>query len=90
MKKFLNFVVFISFLLSFNNFIMGKNIVKAPIEISNFSRLTNYNEMIHFLKKISSHKKSIVRLKIIGKSVEGKDIPALFFSYNNDFKRDKR
>lgn len=58
--------------------------VKPPAETNNFSKLTAYNPMMTYLTELSS-KSKLISLKIIGKSVQGRDIPALFFTADKKF-----
>ncbi len=58
--------------------------LRTGLEKSNFTKLTSYSEMITYLEKLTESNNNI-NMKIIGKSVQGRDIPALFFSINDEF-----
>jgi hypothetical protein len=56
----------------------------TPLEQKSFRDLTRYSEMMEYLEKLDS-RSEIFGQKIIGKSVEGREIPALFFSLDEQF-----
>ena len=61
----------------------------SPLEECGYVKLTSHSEMMAYLKKIEglSHK---VRIKVIGKSVEGREIPAVMLSEDEVFGSNKR
>jgi murein tripeptide amidase MpaA len=65
--------------------------IEAPVELAGFKKLTGYKVMMQYLTNLSKKEKRI-SLKIIGKSVQGRDIPALFISNDRRFgsKRDEK
>lgn len=58
--------------------------VKPPAETNDFSKLTAYKPMMTYLTELSSRSKH-VSMTMIGKSVQGRDIPALFFTSDKKF-----
>ena len=56
----------------------------TPLEQKAFRDLTRYSEIIEFLNKMDNHSE-VLSQKIIGKSVEGREIPALYFSLDTEF-----
>ncbi|MCB9211761.1 MAG: DUF2817 domain-containing protein, partial [Ignavibacteriales bacterium] len=60
--------------------------IKTPIEQSNYSKYTSHSEIINFVNQIDLAS-SLIKSKIIGKSVEGRELVSLFFS-NNEFGED--
>ena len=56
----------------------------SPLEKSGFSKLSSYDQMKQYLNELTSSYK-MVRMEIIGQSMEGREIPALFFSSNKTF-----
>lgn len=56
----------------------------TPLEASKFLKLTTHADMMVFLKTVASKSKNI-QLQLIGKSVEGREIPLLLISNNKDF-----
>ncbi len=69
--------------------IYGKS--NTPLEISNFTKLTSHKEMMSYLEDLVDGN-SLVEMKIIGKSVNRLEIPALFFTKESKFgiKRDAK
>ncbi|MEA1896048.1 MAG: M14 family metallocarboxypeptidase [Bacteroidota bacterium] len=65
-------------------FIQGSSPLKTPLEKSQFRKLTQHGPMMDYLKELSSGSKEI-SLEIIGKSVQGREIPALFITKNSKF-----
>jgi len=59
----------------------------TPLQKSNFTRLTSYNDMMSYLNELVKLN-DMVKMKIIGSSVEGRKIPALFFSSSKNFGKD--
>ncbi|NOX90772.1 MAG: DUF2817 domain-containing protein [Calditrichaeota bacterium] len=57
---------------------------QTPLEKAEYSRLTSYAEMTKYLQKLDAQSR-IMSLKTIGKSVEGREIRALFFSLEKNF-----
>ena len=58
--------------------------LKTASEKSDFSKLTNYVELTNYLKELASSS-NLVTLSTIGKSVEGRNIYALYFSKSQTF-----
>ena len=52
---------------------------KTPFEQNNFSELTSYDEMINFIKNVSSSS-GIIDLQYLGETAEGRQIPYLLIS----------
>ena len=65
-------------------FIQGSTPLKTPLEESQFAKLTQHEPMMHYLRELSSKNKEI-SFEIIGKSVQGREIPALFISGSSSF-----
>ncbi|MEE9465546.1 MAG: M14 family metallocarboxypeptidase [Candidatus Neomarinimicrobiota bacterium] len=63
----------------------------TPLEKNNYSALSSYHEMMGYLEQLDT-KSKILTMSIIGKSVQGRDIPALYFTLDKTFgnKRDKK
>ncbi|MFQ6113546.1 MAG: M14 family metallocarboxypeptidase, partial [bacterium] len=62
---------------------LGKGI-QTPLERDNYAKLSSHSEMMEYLKELDSQS-DIVTLSSIGQSVQGRDIPALFFSLDKTF-----
>ncbi len=64
---------------------------QTPLERDNFTKLSSHNDMMKYLKTLDRQSK-ILSMSIIGKSVQGRDIPALYFSLDKTFgsQRDKK
>lgn len=58
--------------------------IQTPLEKNNFARLSSHSEMMEYLNKLNSQS-NILTLSIVGKSVQGREIPALFFSLDKKF-----
>ncbi|MBA7704417.1 hypothetical protein ES703_113224 [subsurface metagenome] len=58
--------------------------LQTPLERDNYSKLSSHSDMMSYLKKLDSQSK-ILTMSIIGKSVQGRDIPALYFSLDKAF-----
>lgn len=56
--------------------------IKTPLEKSNFSKLTSYNELIDFVK-LAKTKSKLIDLEYFAVSSEGRKIPALKISNDN-------
>jgi len=56
----------------------------SPLEECGYVKLTGHSEMIAYLKKIEGLSQK-VRIKVIGKSVEGREIPAAMLSEDEIF-----
>ncbi len=69
---------------------LGQNI-QTPLERDNYAKLSNHADMMVYLTKLEA-KSKIMTMTIIGKTVQGRDIPALFFSLDKNFgsKRDTK
>ncbi len=65
-------------------FIYGSIPLKTPLEESQFTKLTQHKPMMNYLNELSSKHKEI-SLEIIGKSVQGREIPALFITESSKF-----
>lgn len=65
-------------------FIHGSTPLKTPLEESQFTKLTKHKPMMNYLNELSSKHKEI-SLEIIGKSVQGREIPALFITGSSKF-----
>ncbi len=65
-------------------FIQGSTPVRTPLEESQFTKLTQHGPMMEYLRELSSKNKEI-SLEIIGKSVQGREIPALFITRSSNF-----
>lgn len=66
-----------------NNYCLAQEI-KTPLEQNNFTKLSSHTEMMEYLKKLETRSKELT-LSIIGTSVEGREIPALFFTLDKEF-----
>lgn len=64
---------------------------QTPLERDNYSKLSSHSDMMSYLKTLDS-KSKILTVSSIGKSVQGRDIPALYFSLDKTFgsKRDQK
>lgn len=51
----------------------------TPLEKSGFAELTSHSQMMQYLQELEDLS-PLVSVKVIGKTVEGREIPALFFS----------
>lgn len=58
--------------------------LSTPLEKKNFEALTSYREMMQFLRELDRASPQM-ELKIIGTSVEGRKIPALFLTNDERF-----
>lgn len=65
-------------------FIHGYTPLKTPLEESQFTKLTMHGPMMNYLKELSSKNKEI-SIEIIGKSVQDREIPALFITESKIF-----
>jgi hypothetical protein len=65
-------------LFTINSFLFAQKIL-TPLEESNNTKLTTNEELNNFVNKISSGKK-LIKVEIIGRSVEGRMIPAIKIS----------
>ncbi|RQW02197.1 MAG: DUF2817 domain-containing protein, partial [Calditrichaeota bacterium] len=65
------------------------DIIETPLEKKQYSDLTSYIEMMNYLKLLDQGSR-VFNMEIIGQSVEGRDIPALYFTLDKKFgsKRD--
>lgn len=65
--------------------------IQTPLEMSNFTALSGHSEMMEYLKILDSQT-DIMTLSIIGKSVQEREIPAIYFSLDKKFgnKRNKK
>ncbi len=57
---------------------------QPPVVAVNFQHLTSHQAMMDYLSTLTRHSKT-VSMKIIGKSVQGREIPALFFTADKKF-----
>ena len=73
----------LSFMLLLPPLCKGQDI-RTPLERDNYSKLSGYTEMMEYLEELNS-RSSIVTVSTIGKSVQGREIPALYFSLDGDF-----
>ncbi|OGB66086.1 MAG: hypothetical protein A2Y94_09365 [Caldithrix sp. RBG_13_44_9] len=80
MKKWI--FIFFTFLLLPELISQGSLI--SPLEKSGFSRLSSYGNLMLYLSELTS-KYKMIKLEIIGQTLEGRDIPALFFSSDKTF-----
>ncbi len=58
--------------------------IETHLEKSNFNELTTYARMMHYLHELENSS-PLIRMNIIGTSVEGRKIPALFFTTDIEF-----
>jgi len=65
--------------------------IQTPLDRNQYSRLTSHAEMMEYLQELEAES-DVLTMSIIGKSVQGRDIPALYFSLDNDFgsRRDEK
>jgi len=77
-------ITFILLTILISNLVFARSKFLTQLEKSSYSELTSHSQMMEYLDKIDSLNK-IVKISIIGKSVQGRDIPALFFSENKGF-----
>ena len=65
--------------------------LKTPLELSGYTSLSGHQDMMTYLEGLTKSS-PLLSLKIIGKSVEGRSLPALFFSTDQIFgsNRDKK
>ncbi len=66
----------------------GDTIPKLPIIIDNYSSLTSYGQMMNYLKKVSALSKNI-SMNITGESVEGREIPLIKISNEENIAKEK-
>jgi hypothetical protein len=59
-----------------------------PVKADHFSHLTAYKPMMDYLTALAGSSKT-VSMKMIGKSVQGRDIPALFYTHGKRFGADR-
>lgn len=57
---------------------------EPPVVAAHFNKLTAYQDMMDYLTALDRASKT-VSMKIIGKSVQGREIPALFFTKSKKF-----
>jgi hypothetical protein len=84
MKTKLSAVLFRIVLLSCLAIMLQGAELQTPAEHSGFQELTRHKDMMDYLRKLSASSKT-VEMSIIGQSVEGRDLPALFFSQDRSF-----
>jgi hypothetical protein len=53
--------------------------IQTPLETSDYSSLSSHQDMLSYLEKLAISSENLT-LKIIGQSVEERDLPALFYS----------
>ena len=70
--------------MSLVHFAASADKLPTPLEISEYTGLTSHPKMMEYLERID-HKSKHLSLEIIGKSLQGRDIPALFFSEDLPF-----
>ncbi|MFC1619554.1 M14 family zinc carboxypeptidase [Candidatus Neomarinimicrobiota bacterium] len=58
--------------------------LQTSAELSGFQELTRHKDMMDYLRQLSDASKT-VEMSIIGQSVEGRELPALFFSRDRSF-----
>jgi len=58
--------------------------IRTELEKSNYGKLTTHSEMMKYLVKLDSKSRNVT-MKIIGHSVQGREIPAIFFSLDKKF-----
>lgn len=65
--------------------------IQTPLELNEYSRLTSHAEMMEYLQELEVES-DILTISIIGQSVQGRDIPALYFSLDKEFgsRRDEK
>ncbi len=80
----INRYVFLVFLVLLANPLSAEIEIKTPLEKTNFSRLSNHADMLAYVKKLDAQS-DVLQMSIIGKSVENREIPALFFTLNSEF-----
>ncbi len=68
----------LNLLFLFSGLLFGANL-KTPLEENGFTRLSSHTEMMRYLKMLDRQSDAL-RLSVIGQSVQGREIPALFFS----------
>jgi hypothetical protein len=68
----------------FQQFVLSQPSPLLPLEKNKFETLTSYSEMRTFLTDLVE-KNPIIKQKVIGKSVDDREIPALFFSLDEKF-----
>jgi len=79
-----NIVFYFTISFLFQQFVFAQLLPLIPLEKSKFETLTSYTDMRTFLTGLVE-KNPLIQQKIIGKSVEGREIPALFFSLDETF-----
>lgn len=62
----------------------GIQILQTHLEESGFTKLTPYLKMMDYLQRLDKTS-SKVEIRIFGKSVEGRELPALYFSMDEKF-----
>ena len=65
--------------------------IQTPLEKSRFSKLTSHAEMMDYLTALQKQSDNF-KITIIGQSVQGREIPAIYFSSDKKFaeKREKK
>jgi len=81
----LKIILFVFFL---SNHIFATEI-QTHLEKSNFTELTPYVQMMHFVRELEKSS-LIIQMKIIGSSVEDREIPALFFTLEEEFASNRK
>ena len=61
---------------------------QTPLEKAGFSKLTSHSEMMTYLKSLENESGGF-NSSIIGTSLQGRDIPALFFTADTEFAQNK-
>ena len=59
----------------------------TPLESNNYGKVTSYDELTTFIKQLES-KSSVLKVEVIGKSAQGRNLYALKFS-SSEFGKDK-
>lgn len=59
--------------------------IPTPLELNGYSRLSSHAEMMAYLGRLDAAS-STLQMSAIGESVEGRKIPALFFSMDMPFR----
>lgn len=78
------FSLLLTMVLVFYGALCAQSILQTPLERSHYTRLTAYADMMNYLQELD-HKNSQLSMKIIGQSVEGRDIPVLFIGADKLF-----
>jgi hypothetical protein len=80
------FIIFIAILIcNLTNFVhAGPNDVLTPLEKAGYKELSSHSSLMSYLQELDKTS-PVMHMEVIGKSVQGREIPALFFTLDKTF-----